>query len=174
MWNLSFKDSSFTIFRPNVLCSGFLHHRQIVFPSSSLFFDGRSEDQIVPLQIVFSFFRSDHASSNRLFVLPLQIRSCLFKSFFLCSSSNLMFFKYKIESLRLEIYVTSSTNSPIGNRVFNPRVLDWNRAYKTRDVSLQHSFKPILTYDILPPHCASLHILSQNTHDTKRLHSTKE
>ena len=37
-------------------------------------------------------------------------RSCLFslfKSFCLCSSSDLMFFKYKIESLRLEIYVAS-------------------------------------------------------------------
>ena len=81
MWNLSFKDSSFTIFRPSILHSGFLHLCQIIFPSSSSFFDGRSEDQIVPLQIVSSFFRSDRASSNHLFILPLQIRSCLFSLF---------------------------------------------------------------------------------------------
>ena len=107
-WNSSFKDSSFTIFRPSViyLCSSsfFVLGFFICWVSSSL------SDR-------FSFFffvlrqqiwRPDYASSNRLFVLPLQIISCLFsifKSFFLRSSSDLMFFKYKIESLRLEIYV---------------------------------------------------------------------
>ena len=50
--------------------------------------------------------------------------------------------------------------TPSGNRVFNTRVLNWNRVYETRDATLQLSFKHILTYDILPPHCASLHIPS--------------
>ena len=83
----------------------------------SLFWVSSSSWVSSSLSNCFSFFffivwqqiwRPDRASSNRLFVFPLYIRLCLFnlfKSFFLCSSSNLMFFKYKIESLKLEICV---------------------------------------------------------------------
>ena len=53
-----------------------------------------------------------------------------------------------------------TSNSLSGNRVFNPRVLDWNQVYKTWDVGLQNSFKYMLTYDILSPHYASLQITS--------------
>ena len=51
-----------------------------------------------------------------------------------------------------------TAKSPSGNRVFNPQVLDLNRVYKTRDVSLQKNFKRLLTYDIVYPHYARLQI----------------
>ena len=52
------------------------------------------------------------------------------------------------------------SNSPSGNQVFNPRVLDWNWVYKTRDASLQFSSNHVLTYDIISSHFASLQIPS--------------
>ena len=54
-----------------------------------------------------------------------------------------------------------TSNSSSGNRVFDPRVLDWNQVYETRDAILQFSSNCMLTYDILSSHTASMQIPSK-------------
>ena len=92
------------LFKSFFLC--FSSDHQIVRHSSSSFFDGRSEDQIMPLQIFSSFFLF-RLESNHLFVLQIRscflFRSCLWKLFFLW----LCFLE--LESIRLEIYRLKSS-----------------------------------------------------------------
>ena len=122
-------------------------------------------------QIVSSFI----LCSSKLQIMPLQICSffvllqiVLPLFFFRCNLFQEQNRVFETRFCFLELESRSmwhhTSNSPSRNQVFNPRVLDWNQVYKTRDASLQNSFKRMLTYDFLFPHYTSMKITSSSEH----------